>query len=235
MKTMKSIFSLLFITLALLAGDIDPKQFKKIPALSAEHIKVTKAYDHGTIYELQIEITAPRGVQHTSAFLTKDKKVLLFGDAMNAYTGKSIKRPLNMKAIRDSADLTYGTGKNEYIVFTDPECPYCVKFEKLWPGLSKDVKLYVFFMPLSNHRNATQMSYYVMKQKDEAAKAKAILDMANGDKSFTRLTMTQQIHELFSKKIEENQALANQFGVRGTPAVYDTRGESVNWTAWIKK
>lgn len=232
---MKSIFSLLFITLALLAGDIDPKQFKKIPALSAEHIKVTKAYDHGTIYELQIEITAPRGVQHTSAFLTKDKKVLLFGDAMNAYTGKSIKRPLNMKAIRDSADLTYGTGKNEYIVFTDPECPYCVKFEKLWPGLSKDVKLYVFFMPLSNHRNATQMSYYVMKQKDEAAKAKAILDMANGDKSFTRLTMTQQIHELFSKKIEENQALANQFGVRGTPAVYDTRGESVNWTAWIKK
>jgi len=232
---MKLLTTLLTLTALLFAGDIDPKQFKKIPALSADHIKVTKAYDHGTIYELQIEITAPRGVQHTSAFLTKDKKVILFGDAMDAKTGDSIKRPLDMKAIRASADLTYGTGKNEYIVFTDPECPYCVKFEKLWPGIGKDVKLYVFFMPLSNHRNATQMSFYVMKQKDEAAKAKAILDMAHGDQSFTRLTMTQEIHELFSKKIEENQALANQFGVRGTPAVYDTKGESVNWTAWIKK
>jgi protein-disulfide isomerase len=90
-------------------------------------------------------------------------------------------------------------------------------------------------MPLSNHRNATQMSFYVMKQKNEAAKAKAILDMANGDKSFTHLTMTKEIQSLFSKKIEENQALANQFGVRGTPAVYDTKGESVNWTVWMKK
>jgi thiol:disulfide interchange protein DsbC len=232
---MKLLLTLLTLTALLFAGDIDPKQFKNIPALSAEHIKVIKAYDHGTIYELQIEITAPRGVQHTSAFLTKDKKVILFGDAMDAKTGDSIKRPLDMKAIRASADLTYGTGKNEYIVFTDPECPYCVKFEKLWPGLSKDVKLYVFFMPLSNHRNATQMSFYVMKQKNEAAKAKAILDMANGDKSFTRLTMTKEIQSLFSKKIEENQALANQFGVRGTPAVYDTKGESVNWTVWMKK
>ena len=30
-------------------------------------------------------------------------------------------------------------------------------------------------MPLSNHRNAVQMSYHVMKQKDQKAKAKAIL------------------------------------------------------------
>jgi thiol:disulfide interchange protein DsbC len=226
---MKLLLTLLTLSIALFAGDIDPKPFKSVPALSADHIKVNKAYDHGTIYELKIEIMSPRGPQHTSAFLTKDKKVILFGDAMDAVTGESIRRPIDMKNIRKSADLVFGSGKEEYIVFTDPECPYCVKFEKMWPDLEKKVKLYVFFMPLSNHRNAVQMSYHVMKQKDQEAKTKAILDMANGDRSFERLTMTQQIHELFSKKIEENKGLANDFGVRGTPAVYDVKGESVNW------
>lgn len=227
---MKKLIALLTLASLVLAGDIDPKQFKSVPALSAEHINITKAYEHKDIYELKIEISTQRGTQYTSAFLTKDKKVILFGDAIDAATGESIKRPLDMTNIRKDADLVFGTGEKEYIVFTDPECPYCVKFEKMWPALETKVKLYIYFMPLSNHRNATQMSFHVMKQKDHASKTKAILDMANGDRSFERLTMTQQIHDLFSKKIRENQTLANEFGVQGTPAVFDTKGENVNWT-----
>jgi len=226
---MKFYFVLLSLSLSLIAGEIGPKSFSSIKMLAQPHIKITKAYDHGLIYELSIEVTSPRGVQHTSAYVTKDKKVVLLGDAMDANTGETIKRPLDMKKIRQSADIVYGSGSKEYIVFTDPECPYCVKFEKMWPAIEKKVKLYVFFMPLSNHRNATQMSYHVMKQKDQKAKAKAILDMANGDKSYERLTMSQQINELFGKKISENQALANEFGARGTPAVFDTKGAAVNW------
>ena len=68
-----------------------------------------------------------------------------------------------------------------------------------------------------------------MKQKDQTAKAKAILDMAHGDRSFERLSMSQQIHDLFGQKIKDNQVLATEFGVRGTPAVLDTKGASVNW------
>ena len=226
---MRFYFLLLTLSLALFAGDIDTKPFNSIKMLSEPHINITKAYDHGLIYELSIEITSPRGVQHTTAYVTKDKKVVLLGDALDADTGESIKRPLEMAKIREQADIIYGTGTKEYIVFTDPECPYCVKFEKMWPGIEEKVKLYVFFMPLSNHRNATQMSYHVMKQKDQKAKAKAILDMANGDRSFERLTMSQQIHELFGKKIAENQVLANEFGVRGTPSVFDSKGATVSW------
>lgn len=226
---MKTYFTLISLALALLAGDIDPKQFTTVPMFAQPHISISKAYDHGDIYELQLEILTQRGVQHTSAFLTKDKKVVLFGDAVDAATGEPIKKPLEMAAIRKNADLVYGTGTKEYIVFTDPECPYCVKFEKMWPMLESKVKLYVYFMPLSNHRNAVQMSYHVMKQKDQKAKAEAILDMADGDRSFERLTMSKQISELFGKKISENQALANDFGVRGTPAVFDTKGNTVSW------
>lgn len=227
---MKIYFALLTLLSSLIAGDIDPAEFQSVPMFSQPHIKVTKAYDHKKVYELQLEVSTPRGAQTTTVFLTKDKKVVLVGDAMDASTGESIKRPVDMKAIRANADIVYGSGSKEYIVFTDPECPYCVKFEKMWPMMEKNVKLYVFFMPLSNHRNAVQMSYHVMKQKDQKAKAKAILDMANGDRSYERLTMSQQIHELFGKKIEENKTLANDFGVRGTPAVFDPKGESVNWT-----
>jgi len=227
---MKFYFILLSLSLSLIAGDIDPKSFKSIKTLAQPHIKILKAYDHGLIYELSLQITSSRGAQHTTAFVTKDKKVVLLGDALNANTGESIKRPLEMTKIRENADIVYGTGSKELVVFTDPECPYCVKFEKMWPAMQKNVKLYVFFMPLSNHRNAVQMSYHVMKQKDQKAKSKAILDMANGDRSYERLSMSQQIHELFGKKIDDNKALANDFGVRGTPAVFDTKGENVNWT-----
>ncbi len=227
--TMKFYLTLIALGLALIAGDIDPKQFKTIKMLAQPHITVSKAYDHGLIYELSIEIASPRGAQHTTAYVTKDKKVVMIGEALDANTGENIKRPIDMKSISDTADIIYGTGTKEYIVFTDPECPYCVKFEKMWPSIEKDVKLYVYFMPLSNHRNATKMSYYVMKQKDQKAKAKAILDMADGDRSYERLSMTQQIHELFGKKITDNQALASEFGVRGTPAVFDTKGAVVSW------
>ena len=226
---MKFYSILLALCLSLIAGDIDPKLFKSIKMLDQPHIKISKAYDHGLVYELSIEISSPRGTQHTTAYVTKDKKVVLLGDALDATTGESIKRPLDMTKIRENADVIYGTGTKEYIVFTDPECPACVKFEKTWPSIEKGVKLYVYFMPLSRHRNAIQMSYYVMKQKDQKAKVKAILGMAHGDKSFEKLTMTQQIHELFGKKISENQALANEFEVRGTPAVFDTKGNSVGW------
>ncbi len=227
---MKIYFTLLALGISLLAGDIDPKPFKSIKVLSQPHIKITKAYDHGPIYELSLEVSSPRGTQHSTAYLTKDKKVVLLGDAIDAGTGENIKRPLDMENIRKNADLVYGKGSKELVVFTDPECPYCVKFEKMWPEIAEKVKLYVYFMPLSNHRNAVQMSYYVMKQKDQAAKAKAILDMANGDKSFERLTMTQKINELFGKKLNDNRALAQEFGVRGTPAVFDTKGNPVNWS-----
>lgn len=227
---MKFYFILLSLSLSLIAGDIDPKSFKSIKTLAQPHIKILKAYDHGLIYELSLQITSSRGAQHTTAFVTKDKKVVLLGDALNANTGESIKRPLEMTKIRENADIVYGTGSKELVVFTDPECPYCVKFEKMWPQIKDKVKLYVYFMPLSGHRNATQMSYHVMKQKDQKAKAKAILDMAHGDRSFERLTMTKQINDLFGKKIQENQVLANEFGVRGTPAVFDTKGNSINWS-----
>ncbi len=226
---MKIYLALLTLALSLIAGEVDPKPFNSIKMFAPEHIKVTKVYDHNLIYEVSLEITTPRGIQHTTAYLTKDKKVVLLGEAIDTTTGEAIKRPLDMKNIREKADVVYGTGSKEYVVFTDPECPYCVKFEKMWPSIGSKVKLYVYFMPLSNHRNATQMSYYVMKQKDQPTKVKAILDMADGDKSFERLTMSQQIHDLFAQKIEENQALANEFGARGTPAVFDDKGASVNW------
>ena len=226
---MKIYLSLITLALSLFAGDIDPKPFKSIPMFSESHIKVLKAYDHGPIYELQLEVSTSRGSQRTTTYLTKDKKVVLLGDAMDAATGESIKRPINMDAIRKDADIVYGSGEKEYIVFTDPQCPYCVKFEKLWPSIEKKVKLYVFFMPLSHHRDAIQMSYHVMKQPDQKAKAKALLEMAHGDRRYERLTMNAQIHKLFGQKIENNKDLANDFGVRGTPAVYDTKGSQVMW------
>ncbi len=53
---MKIYIALLSLALSLLAKDIDPKSFASIKMLAQPHIKITKAYDHGVIYELSIEI-----------------------------------------------------------------------------------------------------------------------------------------------------------------------------------
>jgi thiol:disulfide interchange protein DsbC len=101
----------------------------------------------------------------------------------------------------------------------------------MWPSLDKKVKLYVFFMPLSHHHNAVSMSLHVMKQQGQKAKAKALLEMANGDRSFEKLSMNSEMHELFAQKIEDNRALAEEFGVRGTPSAFNTKGENVAWNS----
>lgn len=228
---MKLYFLIIALALTLMAKEVDPAPFKSVPMLAPSHINITGAYDHGTLYELQLEVMTSQGPQRTTAFVTKDKKVVLFGEAVNATTGETIKRPLDMASIRKNADLIYGTGTQELIVFTDPECSYCVKFERMWPSLEKNVKLYVFFMPLSNHRNAVSMSFHVMKQEGQTAKAKALLQMADGDRSFEKLSMNSEMHELFAQKIEDNRALAEEFGVRGTPSVFNTKGENVAWNS----
>lgn len=228
---MKLYLLIIALAFSLMAKEIDPAPFKSVPMLAPSHISVTSAYDHGTLYELQLEVMTSQGPQRTTAFVTKDKKVVLFGEAVNATTGETIKRPLNMASIRKNADLVYGTGTQELIVFTDPECSYCVKFERMWPSLEKKVKLYVYFMPLSNHRNAVSMSFYVMKQQGQKAKAEALLQMAEGDRSFEKLSMNQEMHELFAQKIEQNRELAEEFGVRGTPSVFNTKGENVAWNS----
>jgi len=230
----KSMVAASLITTTLFAGEVSVDGFKKLPIVTKMGANITKAYDHGSLYEIEFTMLTPRGMQSTTAYITKDKKAILFGEAYKLDGMKPLTIPLDVAAIKSGADLVFGSGKKEYFLFTDPECHYCKMFEQSWPRIEKDVKIYVYYMPLSQHYNAKKMTYYIMHQKTNADKASASIRMTNGDRSFESASISKKEMAAFEKKIAKNQAFAQRMGVRGTPSLYDFDGNVVNWQLLVQ-
>lgn len=230
------------------AGDVKLKDFKKLEMFSDGKLTLERVYDHGSLYQVYFTTKTPQGTQRFSAFLTKDKKVLIAGEAVNLKTKEPLtlpKQPLNMKLIKQQADIIYGTGKTKLIVVTDPECHYCQVFQNRWSEIKNKYTLYVYLYPLSHHRDAKQMSYHVLSQKSSKKKSEALIGIAKEAKLAKIAAQNGQSYQMkqayksdtFSKKqindyeakLIKNKSLADTLGVRGTPAVYDVKGDFVMW------
>ena len=231
---MKKIVLTALSVLTLFAGEVSVDGFKDLPLSQREGVSIVKAYDHGSIYELELQMISNRGAQYTSAFVTKDKKAIIFGEAFDTQTMQPLNIPLDVVALKKDADLVFGSGKKEYFLFTDPECHYCNVFERSWPKIEKDVKLYVYYMPLSHHREAKSMTYYIMQQKTQEDKASVSIRMANGDKSYKSIKIDPIQKNIFDAKLLKTSALAQKMGVRGTPSLFDFEGNSVGWPSLVE-
>jgi len=219
-----------FLSSSLIASSLSKSDIEDLPLLKKAKIKIEKILDHGDIYQLDLG-------KGQSAFLTHDKKTIIFGRAFNTATTKELKIPVDMSKV----DLTkqafeFGNGKDEYIVFTDPECPYCKKFEQQWELLKDKVKFHVFLFPLSFHQHATKMSLYILSQKTDALRAKALSDITNGKKEFLKVDnfSKEKVKKLYSL-LKEEQNVADALGVRGTPSMFTLKGEKVNWSSLMSK
>ncbi len=120
--------------------------------------------------------------------------------------------------------------KLKLAVFTDPECPYCRKFEKELANL-KGVTVYSFLFPLSFHKHAKRWSSAIWCAKD---RHKMMTDiMVNNADPETGLCETP---------IEANIALAKQLGISGTPTLIAGDGRlspggksAAELKAWLQK
>lgn len=231
----KIVYLLAVLGLVLNAGEVSVDLFKDIPSLQRKDMKMQKAYDHGSLYEVEFTLQSRMGTRYISAYITKDKKAIIFdGDAFDLKNMSPIHIPLDVKAIKKGADLVFGSGKKEYILFTDPECHYCNMFERKWPKIEKDVKIYVYYTPLSQHSEAKQMTYYILGQKSMEDKISSSIRMANGDRSYRSAKITKQEKMMFNAKLEKNQAFAQKMGMRGTPSLFDFSGNSVSWPTLVQ-
>lgn len=77
-------------------------------------------------------------------YLTKDKKLILSGDLIDVNSGIKISAPADLTGVRGKEAFVYGKGTEEYFLFTDPECPYCKKFESYLPQIENKVKIKYF-------------------------------------------------------------------------------------------
>ena len=146
-----------------------------------------------------------------------------------------VSAPADVAAIRGKEAFVYGTGSEEYFLFTDPECPYCKKFESYLPQIQDKVKIRVFYYPLESHENAKDLSLYVMSQKTAAQKIEAMFNASENLENAKNAKYSQVELAKLEKKLDEQMQIATNLNVQGTPTIFDKDGKSIVWVNLLEK
>lgn len=231
----KLLFSTLLATSALFAQtELSNSQLKDLGELNIfkkSGITITKGIDADSVYILNIK--AQNAVD--TIYLTKDKKYLISGEVLATETGMPLSMPVDVSILKGKEAFTFGKGSDEYILFTDPECPYCRKFESYFPQIEDKVKIRVFYYPLDFHKNAYDLSMFIMSQKTYEDKVKTMLNVTAKDEVYKNRKYDSKTEENLKKKLDENIELAFEMGVQGTPAMFDMQGNKIVWVDILKK
>lgn len=121
-------------------------------------------------------------------------------EALNRIDWKEL--PLDKAVVSGDKDA-----KLKLAIFTDPECPYCRKFENELAHL-KGVAVYSFLFPLSFHKHARGWSEAIWCSKDRHKTMTDIM-VNNADPKAGKC----------KTPIDEVIALGNRLGVTGTPTL----------------
>jgi thiol:disulfide interchange protein DsbC len=171
------------------------------------------------LYEVRVE--GGEGLLYT------DEKMnyIFSGSIHDAKTQQNLteKRLRELTAVKwenlplDAAFKTvHGNGKRTLAIFSDPNCPYCKRFEK---DLAKvdDITIYTFLYPILS--------------EDSHIKSKAIWCSADKSKAWSELmlngTMPAAAAARCDTPIERNLELGRKYRVTGTPTLIFANGERV--------
>jgi thiol:disulfide interchange protein DsbC len=111
--------------------------------------------------------------------------------------------------LKDAIVWKNGTGKRKLVVFADPNCGYCKRFERTLQDV-KDVTVYTFVIPILGG-DSPEKSRAIWCQKDNTT---AWRDWMLNGKPPARV-----MGNCDTSAIERNLALSRKFHVNGTPAV----------------
>jgi thiol:disulfide interchange protein DsbC len=121
-----------------------------------------------------------------------------------------------VKAQPNAIKRVKGNGKRVVYTFEDPNCGYCKELQKDLNKI-KDITVYTFLLPILSPDSA-EKSKAVWCAKD---RAKAWDDLMN------KAALPANAVKTCATPLEENQLLAQRFGVRGTPAIFLANGQQV--------
>lgn len=207
------------------------EDLQKVSFIKNGKFQLKDLKDLGNVYA--IKASHPR-MPKLTLFITKDKKTVILGNGFDN-NGKIIEFPTNMSVYKADKQYTIGNGKKEYYLFTDPECPYCRQFEKKMDKLKDDIKMHVFLFPLGFHKHSIEMSKYIMSQKNNSDKAKAMKSIANGGTEWEKAKYTKEENKKYEKMLDKYRKIGIEVGVRGTPAVFSATGKAIAWPNLLKK
>jgi len=185
-----------------------------------------KGQDKGDFY--LITVYDKRGAGNV--FITKNLKYTILGNILNNQT-KQIIRPTypvkpfsgNKQTVKNGVVFTIGHGNKDLYVVTDPQCPFCQRFEKLAEKahLADKYTIHIIFMPLSFHKHSEAMIYYILSANTNQEKAKRFKEILDGGDAWSKFTPTAKEKENIDKMISKSEKAATELGARGTPSFYD--------------
>ncbi|GAB6045729.1 hypothetical protein JCM11957_13270 [Caminibacter profundus] len=177
-----------------------------------------------------IEVDTPRG--KGLIYVTVDKKYTILGRVIDNKTKKPLipNFPKNANIIKKGIMFTFGKGNKEIYLVTDPECPFCRMLEKQKKEiLEKDYKVHVILLPLSFHKNAKAMSYYVLAGKTDKERAKRLSEVLSGSVKWKKYKPTPEEKAKFDKELAASKKAAAELGARGTPTIFDSNFNQIEW------
>ena len=220
---------------------VDKVKLQEIKAenkvLQSPSLHLVGAVDKPGNYLLKLEAKSPRGTQLLTGFLDKKTGELIIGTGYEK-DGKPILFPKDVGIIKDGISFSYGKGSKDLYLVTDPECPYCVKFEKAAEGKLDEYRVHVILYPLSFHKKAPAMVEWIMQGKSDAEKKERLsqITLKNSTEYKTLITdagkpfkYTQKTQGQMGKSVKA----VRELGVRGTPAIYDGSFTQVSWPSIV--
>ncbi|QDD68172.1 thioredoxin domain-containing protein [Caminibacter pacificus] len=182
----------------------------------------------------------PKEQNNTAAFVfyeTKDKSRLIFGDIVlkngKVLRGGIVKLPHHytkqeIQTIKNGISFTYGEGKKDIYIVTDPECPFCRKFEKEFGDkLAKKYRIHVILYPLPFHKDAKAMSYYILAGKTDTEKAERFKKILSGSDVWKNVKYNPGVIKKEEIKLEKAQKAVEVLKAPGTPSMYDSNFQPI--------
>ncbi|MBW6487550.1 thioredoxin fold domain-containing protein [Sulfurimonas sp.] len=235
MNLLKTVTTLSLLACVALSANTELEKIKKLKMFASPNIKIVGMQENKSTYQIKAIVNNRGQNSSFEAFITKDLEEIIIGKGFDAKTQTQLKVSIDMKEHLSKAAYSVGDGKEEYLLFTDPECPYCQKLEKLLPSLAKHAKFHVFLYPLSFHKNAKQMSYHILSQNSLGKKQEAMHQIANGSDNYKTSKFSVKEMADLDKQLQEQMQVASLLGVSGTPAVFNTDGQDVQWVSLLQK
>ena len=189
-------------------------------------------------YILKLEARSPQGSQLVSAILDKQTSEIYIGSAYDK-EGNPIVYPKDAKAIKEGVSFSYGKGSKDLYIVTDPECPYCSKFEKSVAGKLGDYRVHVILFPLPFHKKAPAMVEWILQGKDDAQKNVRFEEvMLKGSTAYQTLIKDAKKPFVYSEAVGQAMKKMDkavlELSVRGTPAIYDANFEPVSQDEFLQ-
>jgi len=191
------------------------------------NIKVRGAKKDG-FYIINIKTKRGSG----NIYITEDKKYTIIGNVIDNKTKIPLtaKFPVNKKIVKEGVSFTFGKGDKEIYLITDPECPFCKMLEKQKREiLENNYTVHVILYPLSFHKDAKAMSYYILAGKDDKEKSERLKEVLKGNNEWKNYKPTKEEKEKLDNILNKAKKAVEEVGAMGTPTIYDKDFNKIDW------